>query len=298
LADPWRPFAVNAVNADDPVVILGSGLTAVDAVLSLAREHRQVPITLVSRRGLIPLAHSETPVAPADLQALVTELMALPGGLRLKTLNRRVRDKIREIQASGQDWRSVVDGLRGHTAHLWNTLSLSDRRQFLAHLRPYWEVHRHRMALDVAQRFGSLLDQGLVRIVAGSVASAQAEEDSVRLYVRERGDDRLREIRAAYVVNCTGPAAPNSVEANPAIGSLLVHGWAKPDELALGLQTTSEGNVVDARGKPAEDLFVIGTLRKPALWESTAVPELRIQAASVAEHVLRVLERCHNTSAA
>jgi uncharacterized NAD(P)/FAD-binding protein YdhS len=125
-----------------------------------------------------------------------------------------------------------------------------------------------------------------VRIVAGTVASAQADENGVRLYVRERGDDRLIEIRTAWVVNCTGPAASNSTESNPAIGSLLVHGLVRPDELALGLDTTADGNAIDTHGAVAEDLFVVGTLRKPGLWESTAVPELRSQAASVGERVL------------
>ncbi len=114
----------------------------------------------------------------------------------------------------------------------------------------------------------------------------QAEETGVRIFVRERGDDRLREMHAGWVINCTGPAASNSAESNPAIGSLLVHGWVRPDQLALGLDTTTEGNAIDAHGQPLHDLFVVGTLRKPALWESTAVPELRNQAAAVADSVL------------
>jgi uncharacterized NAD(P)/FAD-binding protein YdhS len=78
-ADPWRPFAANAVRADDPVVILGTGLTAVDAVLSLSQEPRRAPITLISRRGLMPQAHAQAPVAAADLGPLVSELFAQPG---------------------------------------------------------------------------------------------------------------------------------------------------------------------------------------------------------------------------
>lgn len=126
---------------------------------------------------------------------------------------------------------------------------------------------------------------------AGSVSAAQADDDGVRLYVRERGADRLVELRAGVVINCTGPAASNSAESNPAIGSLLVHGWVRPDVLSLGLETTADGEVVDASGEAAADLFVVGTLRKFAVWESTAVPELRVQAAQVGARVVAGLRR-------
>ncbi len=286
IADPWRPFAANPIRGDEAVVILGTGLTAVDAVLSLSQEPRRAPITLISRRGLVPLPHADAPITPADLQPLVTELLAAPAGVCVAPLFLQLRKKARQLVEAGHDWRSVVDGLRPHTATLWRALSVTERRKFLKHLRPYWEVHRHRMAVEVAKRFDSLLVQKAARIIAGTVASAQAHEDGVRLYVRERGDDRMMEIRTAWVVNCTGPAASNSTESNPAIGSLLVHGWVRPDELALGLDTTADGNAIDIRGTVAEDLFVVGTLRKPGLWESTAVPELRNQAASVASRAL------------
>jgi len=284
--DPWRAFAGNIAQPDDPVVILGSGLTAVDTVLSLSKEPRRAPIWLVSRRGLVPQTHAETPVAPVDLRPMVEELLAAPEGLRITGLFKLMRERVREVVAAGGDWRSVVDGLRPHTAALWGAMSLAERRMFLRCFRPYWEVHRHRMALGVAKQFHALLAKGKVKLVAGSVAAAQADDDGVRLYVRERGDDRLIELRASVVLNCTGPAASNSPDSNPAIGSLLVHGWVRPDELMLGLQTTSDGNAIDARGGIAQDLFVVGTLRKSAVWECTAVPELRTQAAEVAKRVL------------
>jgi len=287
IADPWRPFAAGAVRPDHPIAILGSGLTAVDAVLSLAQEPRQMPITLISRRGLVPQSHAATAFTPADLQPLVAEMVAAPGGVDARLLFKRVRKLARELADMGADWRSVVDGLRPHTSMLWNGMPAAERRRFLTRLRPYWEVHRHRMALDVAEKFHRLVSQGLVRIVSGSVASAQAHDDGVRLYVRERGEQRLLELNVAWVINCTGPAASNSAESNPAIGSLLVHGWVRPDELGLGLETSTAGHAVDVHNAALSDLIVVGTLRKPALWETTAVPELRAQAAAIAELALR-----------
>jgi uncharacterized NAD(P)/FAD-binding protein YdhS len=170
-------------------------------------------------------------------------------------------------------------------------MSIEQRRRFLPRLRPFWEVHRHRMALSIGEQFGELRDCDWVRRVAGRIVSVQAETDAVRLVVCERATERLVEINAAWVINCTGPAPSNSAASNPAIGSLLIDRWLRPDELGLGIETTPAGNAIDDMGRAVPDLFVVGTLRKPATWESTAVPELRHQAATVADGALEGLCR-------
>jgi uncharacterized NAD(P)/FAD-binding protein YdhS len=291
ISDPWRPYAVNAVGPDDPVLILGSGLTSVDTVLSLAEQPRRAPITLLSRNGLLPQAHHPAPLRPLALNALVSQWLADPAGIRALTLVRELRRHVRSSAASNVDWRSVVDGIRPHTAALWQAMPAAERRKFLARLRPFWEVHRHRMPALAAERFHAMLDQGAVRVIAGRLQSAHADNDGVHLIVRERKSNRTVESHAAWVINCTGPLPSNRVDSNPAIGSLLVYGWVRPDELALGLETTPAGNAVADDGHEVADLFVVGTLRKPAFWESTAVPELRNQAADAAEGVLRWLRQ-------
>jgi uncharacterized NAD(P)/FAD-binding protein YdhS len=101
----------------------------------------------VSRNGLLPQAHAATPLPPADLTALVSELVGAPGGVQARRLLRELRQTARALSARGVDWRSVIDGLRPHTARLWQAMPAAERRRFLSRLRPFWEVHRHRMAL-------------------------------------------------------------------------------------------------------------------------------------------------------
>lgn len=285
IADPWQPFACGNIDPKDPVVILGSGLTAVDTVLSIASEHRTAPIYLISRRGLTPQRHSPQPLPPTPLGEWVDQAIAVQP--TIQALTKQFRARIDEVQAQGGDWRTVIDGLRPHTAKLWQSLSQRDRQRFLRHIRSFWEVHRHRTASQVADRFDQLLAAGKTKIIAGRIVAAQADPHSVRLFVRERGDDRLMELSAGWVINCTGPGPSNSPESNPVIGSLLIPDWVQSDALSLGLQTDDSGLALGGRGRQAEDLFVVGTLRKPSTWESTAVPELRVQAAQVAESIMR-----------
>jgi uncharacterized NAD(P)/FAD-binding protein YdhS/predicted metal-dependent enzyme (double-stranded beta helix superfamily) len=291
VADPWRPFATNVVGADDAVAVLGSGLTAVDTVLSLSQQPRRAPITLISRHGLLPQVHAAMPLVPIDLTSFVSDLVAAPEGVHVRELLHQLRRKVREYVSAGGDWRSIVDGLRPHTSLLWRSMPLTERRRFLNRIRPFWEVHRHRMAVAVAERFRTLMESGAVRLLAGRVESAQAQDEIVRLVLCQRGSDRLVETDASWVINCTGPLPSNSVESNPVIGSLLVSGALQPDALSLGINTTRNGNPIAADGQELADLFLVGTLRKSTDWESTAVPELRQQSADAAANVLALLLR-------
>jgi uncharacterized NAD(P)/FAD-binding protein YdhS len=205
VADPWRPFAMNVIPPDEAVVVLGSGLTAVDAALSLASQPRSAEITFVSRNGLLPQAHAETPLPPADLQPFVSALIAEPGGVRARPLLQHFRRTVQALSEQGTDWRSVVDALRPHTARLWQAMPSTERRRFLSRLRAFWEVHRHRMGLPVARRFQAMLERKDVRMIAGRVVSVHEEGNKVRVVVRLRGTGRQIELSAGWVINCTGP---------------------------------------------------------------------------------------------
>lgn len=289
IANPWRSFALQSVRDDEEVLILGSGLTAVDAVLSLADFNRTATITLVSRRGLAPQAHAVSPSAPVDLKYEVETLRSHPSGLTVREILAWLRSRIDQQVAVGGDWRAIVDGLRPFTPTLWRELSTVERQRFLRHLRPFWEVCRHRMAPAVAERFWSLVKQGIVRLIAGRVDAIEADGSGLRAHVQTKKDLAPIELHPHWVVNCTGPSPSNSVDSNPAIGSLMVDGWLNADELRLGIETTEAGNPIKVDGAAAPDLFVIGTLRKSDLWESTAVPELRQQAVAIADCVVNLI---------
>lgn len=290
IADPWRPHAVADIEPDEPVAIVGSGLSATDVLLSLTGERaprRSAPIWMLTRRGLLPRVHHDPPRPAADLSAAAEPLLALHHLTALQLL-RWLRGQL----GTGRDWRPVIDGLRPHTSALWQRLPTPERARFIRHLQGFWEVHRHRTAASVGRHVERVLGDGSLQVVRCRVERAQAFEDGVDLTVHawRRGQtQQTRVFRAAWVINCTGPAPSQQGDADPAVRSLIDSGLARPDPLGLGLETSSEGELVDRGGRPQEDLLVVGTLRKPALWESTAVPELRGQAATAAQRALQAL---------
>jgi uncharacterized NAD(P)/FAD-binding protein YdhS len=286
LVDPWRPFSLGAVNPADSVLVLGSGLTAVDTVLSLHTPQRTGSVTLLSRRGLLPQVHVVPPAPPLDLAGWIGQQIEEIPRHTVAALSRRLRRLTKAHQEQGGDWRSVVDGLRPYLSQIWNSFDTAQRLDFLRRLRPFWEIHRHRMAPEIAEKFVQAQNRGWLRQCVGRVNQVQAGDEHVQVEWRGPGRALKTPLAVNWVINCTGPGPSNTAASNPAIGSLLRAGWVRPDPLALGLDIDDTGRVFTRSHERLENLLVLGTLRKPQLWESTAVPELRHQAAGIASYVL------------
>jgi len=105
----------------------------------------------------------------------------------------------------------------------------------------------------------------------------------VTVAYRERGSGEVRQLRVDRVINCTGPDGDFRRVESPLVTDLLQQGLGRPDELLLGLDVADDGALLDGQGKPSSCLFALGPLRKGSLWESIAVPELRVQIAELAE---------------
>jgi uncharacterized NAD(P)/FAD-binding protein YdhS len=63
----------------------------------------------------------------------------------------------------------------------------------------------------------------------------------------------------------------------------------RPGPHGIGLDTDPAGALVDAGGRADPRLSTLGSVRIGRLWESVAIPELRVRAALLAEHVGRRL---------
>jgi uncharacterized NAD(P)/FAD-binding protein YdhS len=236
-------------------------LTAGDVARTLtAAGDRDAPITAVSRRGQLPLTH--------------TELAAPPAAPALDDCN-TLRDVVRAVRAEAAragDWRAVVDGLRPYLDELWVAFTPDEQDAFLRHLARPWECHRHRMAPSVGARVAGLRAEGRLEVRAGGIRSMTAPPAGGLLVELEAGVQWF-----GAVINCAGPGRLPAA-AGSFVGRLLDDGVARVGPHGLGLDIDGQGRLVGADGQAREGLWLIGPLRRGARWETTAVPEIRAQA--------------------
>jgi uncharacterized NAD(P)/FAD-binding protein YdhS len=265
--DPWRSDALAGAAS---ALVIGTGPTAVDVALTLCARPASGPVTAVSRGGRLPFAQLPGLRSAAPPPALA------PGAAPLEALERTLRRHIGRMQADGYDWRDAIDGIRPLVPELWSRLSPDDRRRFIHTRARAWEVRRHRLAPQVARTVEALRSSGRLEVVAGGLARARLRRG--RLEVR-LGNGRV--LRPDRVVACTGAGEDIRTSPDRLVRALLTDGLAMCDALGLGLRAAPGGALLDARRKAQPAVWVLGPLRRGDLWESTAVRELRDQAAVV-----------------
>jgi len=274
----WVDPRLAELHAGEEVLILGTGLSMVDTVLSLLDAGHEGTIHLISRHGLLPLSHGTHPPRP----------LQLPLSPTLRELIRRLRAAAAERIAAGAGWEEVVDALRPDAARQWALFSLADRRRFLRHARAHWDVHRHRIAPQIGRRLRELQEVGRLRIHAGRVRGFAPGPAGVEVRFQPRGQRTVEKLVVDQVFNCTGPGAPAAAK-EPLLQDLLARGLARLDPQGLGLETDGQGALVDGGGRPSTRLFTLGPLRLGELWETVAIPEIRVQAAALAERIVDAL---------
>ena len=270
--DPWASDIAEDLHPDETVVLIGTGLTAVDAALLIDARGFTGRIIALSRRGLRPHRHVD---GLPPVQGVLTK----PPG-ELADIVAHVRSR-----AGEGDWRSAVDELRPVTQMMWAAASAGQRAQFLRHLRPFWDVHRHRLAPPVADRIDALVRKGRLRFASGKIIDAEGQGASVRLRWRPRGTGDTIVTPTARLVNCTGPQGDLLRSDEPLLQYLMAEGSIRPDPLRLGLDVNAQSQVIDRNGRPNDRLHAIGPMTRGGLWEVVAVPDIRQQAWTLARHL-------------
>lgn len=290
--DAWDERAVSALSRPRPrphplprhdrVLVLGSGLSALDVIGLLDSAGHQGDVVVLSRHGLLPRPHAERGgrfALPAALGPAPKELLRLCAWMRAV---------VRAAEAAGHPWQHAIDALRPQLSELWCGLSARDRLRFVRRVRPYWEVLRHRAPTDALARLEARRRAGSLTVVAGELlhCSAEPEALAVELRLRATGAHSAPERvvqRFSHVMRCTGPALELDLPRSPLLAALIHDGRARHDCARLDIATGPHGQLIEASGLPSERLFALGQLCRASRWETTSVPEIVCDAVALAE---------------
>ncbi|WP_410660613.1 FAD/NAD(P)-binding protein [Amycolatopsis sp. lyj-112] len=269
VADPWRSAGPEATADGSPVLVLGTGLSMMDIAVSVTRTHPETVVHAVSRHGLLPRPHRSGPPPetatvpePPERAASVRDLLGYARHC---------------LAQEPEHWREFVDRLRPHTARLWRQLEPGERRRFLDRVNRFWDVHRHRAAPATHRRTRELLRSGRLRLHRGRVDHVRPTPAGFDVSLATPSG--RRKLPVGWLVNATGFRTDAG---DPLLRRLFTEGTARPDQVGLGMATGRDGRVLGRHGD-GQRIYTLGALRRGEEFESTAVPEIRGQAAAIAE---------------
>jgi len=277
LPDPWSPDALDRLKDAADVLLIGSSLTMIDAVVALEARGYRGKYHVVSRRGLIPVARHEVQAWPEFLVDNGAEVTA-------RGVLRAVRAQIRQAREAGDDWQRVVLAVRPHLARLWQGAALPQRQRFIRHVRAYWDMFLHRVPPPSAAILDTVRAAGRLQVHSGTPLELREESaGKVALTVRLRGQQQTQPaltLVADAVINCTGfEYVWQRVSGEPLLRRLLDNGYVRASALNLGIDADSATlAVIGADAQPSPWISTTGLPLRGVLFESGTIGELLRQA--------------------
>jgi uncharacterized NAD(P)/FAD-binding protein YdhS len=282
IADVTIEGALAPIDKDDRVLIVGNGLTSADVVASLALRGHRGKITSISRRGLRSRGHG-----PAGQESFGNFLQD-PAMTALGLL-REIRRSIRQAEAQGLTWHSVLDAVRAQGQALWQKLPLRERIRIVRHLRPFWDVHRFRIAPQVEDAVNEAIAQGRLDVLAASVASATKTDAGYQVSLRNRHRRSLRSIDVDSIVVTTGPAHGDVLEGQDFLRALKAEGVLKACPTGLGIACDRQSHAISANGEASPDILVAGPLARGTFGELMGLPQVTEHAVFVADRIAQLV---------
>lgn len=281
IADPWS--APSSFKPHESVLIIGTGLTMADTVIA-GNDAAGGAATFyaISRHGMVP--PTQTAFRHAGCDGNDGPLLRA-ASLSARQLFRAVRELTNDVQSRGGDWREAITRVRTLAPSLWQRLPARERKRFLRHARPYWDVHRHRLPTQTLARLKEMRRENKLHVHAGRILGFELDGEKIRVDWRARGGKEIQTLLVDRVVNCTGADYNPNRSQDLLTRSLLENGLVAPDALGLGIRTSAYGAVIDSRNRVANNLYYIGPMLRADHWECTAAQELRVHAEQLARHL-------------
>lgn len=290
IANPWGIDALRQVAENDRVAIIGSGLTMSDVVASLHGQGHRGPIRAFSRRGQLPRPNLSGTFEPRPLDYQQPQPSTARGWLR------RIRREVAQAAAQNLPWQLVLDDIRVNGQRLWQQLSLREQRRFLRHLRPWWDVHRYRIAPQVSAVIARLQHQGRLQVSAARLLAVTAAGDGLLLTLQARGG-RPESLAVDRLVVTTGPAHGALLSGDALLKQLAAQGLIKADPLALGIAVNELSQTLNSDGRANAHLYVVGPAARGRFGELMGLPQVAEHAETIARRLLNLyashlVERC------
>jgi uncharacterized NAD(P)/FAD-binding protein YdhS len=283
--NPWNINAVSNLHKGLDVLIIGNGLTMVDTVIGLIENGFTKKIYSLSTNGFGVLPHRHFGLV---YKGLVEELEE---PYELSKLFKLIHKHIKKVRKLGISAGPVIDSIRPYSQKIWQSFTDEEKKKFLKKLRYLWGVARHRLPILIYDIIKDLRINGQLLIYEGKLIDIEESDRGVTVTFYNGKEKRNESILVERVINCTGPETSIYKTLNPLLRNLAEKGIISSDPLELGINADiSTYHIINAKGQKSGTIFTLGTNLKGLLWETIAVPELRVQSQQLSKILLEACE--------
>ncbi|MAH83201.1 MAG: hypothetical protein CBB68_02410 [Rhodospirillaceae bacterium TMED8] len=276
--NPWDVDSLEALPNNARGLIIGNGLTAADVVTLLKRKGHTGVVTALSRRGLQPTVR---PRSHAGFEQHILDRVAARPSLftkkhgRLRTvleIFRAIRSDVKKAEASGLPWQSAFDDLRDSARDVWVHLPIEEKRRYMRHAGPYYDIHRYRFSPQTNEQLIAAKAQGWFKQQRGKLTAARSDCRRIIVEWQDETNGEAYRDTLDFVVICVGPETRPEKTSNPLLHSLIKRGIAKTSDLGVGLATDKFSRAIGHDSMPVNNAFVLGPLAFASFGYCLGVP--------------------------
>ncbi len=282
--NPWDEKIYNKINNKLPILIIGNGLSMVDTVIELKNIGFNNKIFSLSPHGYNILPHRTNDVTYEDIKIeyKILNNISLLNVLKLINFHRK---KLRSLGVSAE---AVIDAIRPFSQEIWRKFTINEKRIFLNRLRHFWGVARHRLPMQIHDKIQNYRIKNELEIIAGKIIDANVINDEIKVLYTNRITNENSELIIGKIINCTGPEMNYSKCDNKLLLNCIRKGYIQQEDLNLGINIdVTSFQVKGHNNQIVKNLFTLGSSLRGELWESTSVTDIKIQAESVANIILK-----------
>ncbi|NYT59328.1 FAD/NAD(P)-binding protein [Alcaligenaceae bacterium] len=279
------------VEREASVGIIGTSLSAIDAIVALVESGHAGPLLSVSRSGRLPSVRSavapSTPIVPPTAEEIASLVQSEDRGLTLEALFSLLSERLtasgdaldwtdvlgygsdpqtaleREIDASStlpRNWQSIAISLNDSIEHAWRLMPDSEKRSFYAKWRSLWMTRRATFPLTNALKIKQYLNEDRLQIQAGSNDLAiQPAGDGFEITFSGANGSRHRR-HVDYIVNATGMSTNVAASNDPLVQSLLKREIASANPYGGFNLDFDTGCLLYTDGSVIRNISVLGSL--------------------------------------
>jgi uncharacterized NAD(P)/FAD-binding protein YdhS len=265
--NPWPGDYLERIQADDHVMLLGGGLTALDAINALVGQGHRGMVSVISPRAMFP---------PVQAPWKRCNQPQMPRNLSPGRLVRFMRDYLPKVSADSPEWQNTWEELRPHLNEVWQQFSAQERRSLLKRLGWIWSLYRFRASPQTIAAYKHLQARNQVQFALGRAKHITHSEEKIRVRMSSGA-----ELVGDRIINCTG------IGSDPLTSELIASGIAAPDALLQSIAVDTHLRVMNSDHQPHINLWMIGPATMGSLGDVVASSAIAKQAEQLADQIAK-----------